>query len=145
MMSNYEYHKRQQLIRNANGYGCGIESVDGEIVILTGLQKVKTRDGIQWEAIDGLESAIDSDEAVRAEYRALTKLGKAKRALALIDQLLTPEGWLTEDEIEAGIDDGTLNGEGIREWKVDDLEVIADIVRQARMAGVFAREIGDES
>jgi hypothetical protein len=146
MISNYEYHKRKQLAKSAGGLGCIVElNNDGQIVIFTGLREVKTRDGIQWEAIGGLESAPDSDEAVRAEYRALTKLSKAQRALALIDQLLTPEGWMTEDEIDEGIDDGTLNSEGIREWKIDDLEEIARIVRQARMAGVFTREIGDES
>jgi hypothetical protein len=141
MISNYEHHKRQQLIKNANGYGCGIETIDGEIVILTGLQEVKTRNGIQWEAIDGLEYPAASTEAQQAEYRALNKQLRGQRALAMIDQLLTPEGWMTEDEIEAGIDDGTLNSEGIREWKIDDLEEIARIVRQARMGGVFTREI----
>jgi hypothetical protein len=141
MISNYEYHKRKQLIKNANGYGCAVElDNDGQIVIYTGLQEVKTRDGIQWEAIGGLESAPDSDEAVRAEYRALTKLSKAQRTLAKIDALLNPEGWLTEGQIDAAVEAGTLNSERIREWKVDDLEEIALLVRQARMGGVFTRE-----
>jgi len=140
MITHYEYNRRKQLVRNAVKCGAEVAELNGEMVIQTGLQKVKTRDGIQWEPLQGLESAIDSDLAIIEDYRALTKLGKAQRALAAIDALLNPEHWLTEDEVTDAIDVGTLNAEGIREWKIDDLEEIHALVRKARMAGVFHRE-----
>lgn len=59
----------------------------------------------------------------------------AEQYLIDIHRMLYPEDWMTPAEIEGEIESGYLNAEGIREWKLEDLEAIGGIVTTAVKTG----------
>ena len=60
--------------------------------------------------------------------------------LTEIHRLLYPEEWMYDDEIEREKESGFLNGEGIREWRIDDLDRVAAVIRLAVRVKVIKPE-----
>ena len=144
-MNEWERRGLVNIIKRANGYGADVDTDNNdEIVIRTGLVShggdwVPMRDGaLDRDAIDAMIHARRVDAAKAAKLRARQQFGAAM--LQSIDQLLNPEKWMTDAEIERAIDDGRLNEDGIREWKVDDLEEINRLVTAA-VGITFTREL----
>lgn len=61
----------------------------------------------------------------------------AEQYLTNIHRMLYPEEWMTPAETEGEIESGYLNADGIREWRLEDLEAIGEIVTAAVRTGVI--------
>jgi len=62
----------------------------------------------------------------------LVRLDRATTVIERIHRHLYPEQWMTAAEIEAEIESGHLNADGLYEWRgADDLEAIAGILMAA--------------